>query len=609
MKAGPMQRALKYILIIAGVHCMLSFLWVFWGVNYMFDSPSQPWAALGNSFNSFIMSPFIGVMYFIELLGGRWPNNMPAFISMLVINSLMAAPILYGLFVGIRRLTRWRRKMTAGVAAVLAGVSIFSASTCVSGCSNQQDEVEPLEPMPTKWGPSVTQVSYQDEIGVERVYLIQTPTNLTDSTGILIYYHGANHDENQGMKVFVPLRGWAETNGWIYVSPRDYEIDGLLTEMEKKYGKRDIYLIGASAGGGYIYRCASEKPDRYSGIFLLGPAMWVNSDDPIPFSVPTYIVYGDKDGGNTSRARLLVKKMKEENKPIKSLELDGGHDAPYPDQSWWGDALKFILNKTSNRQPSTTAAQISDHVVIIRESTAYLAARQHPDGSFGEGNMRMITTSFALMLAMRWYIPSIEQERIDGVKAAAWLRQNTPSTDEEKIAVILALSGFYTVSGNPVTRPPHGKEDKTVIQALLDSIKTRKDTVWFDLLCITKLPSDIERPVWATNDNSLMNKYLYPEATFGHETLEDYIRSLVFAAEKRFLDVKAYAEYCMARNKAMTPVQMKNGAFAVQEEGSELSATAAAAMCYAVEDRVAQRFFEFPARKEQTNSAPVTINM
>lgn len=311
---------------------------------------------------------------------------------------------------------------------------------------------------------------------------------------------------------------------------------------------------------------------------------------------------------------LLCAEKRRSPEPSHDTQQSSGGTTP-PSASTSPDRAQPLSNQAEVDAPPHLQSAASTNTIeslplIIRRSIAYLAAAQNADGSLGKGNARIEATSFALMLAMRWYIPSIEQERIDGVKAAAWLRQNTPSTDEEKIAVIVALSGLYTVSGNPVTRPPHGEEDKTVIQALLDSIKTRKDNVWFDLLCITKLPSDIERPSWAANDKWITDKYLYPEATFSRKTLEDYIRSLVFASEKCFVDAKAYGEYRTARDKAMTPVQMKNGAFPVQEEGSELSATAAAAMCYAVEDRVAQRFFEFPARKKADHSsAPGTINM
>ena len=219
-----------------------------------------------------------------------------------------------------------------------------------TGCAKKAPQAETKKPLPTEWGPLVTQVTYEDVVGTERLYLIQTPTDVHESASIMVYYHGANNDENQGMLRFPRLREWTEANGWLYVCPRDYAIDGLLEDLHAKHGKRPVYLVGASAGGGYIYRSVRSDPDRYAGMFLLGPAMRVERDGPLLFSIPTYIVYGDKDGGNTSMARLLVKKMKQEKKPILHLEMDGGHNVAYPNQFWWTNALEFVVGQKAQLQ-------------------------------------------------------------------------------------------------------------------------------------------------------------------------------------------------------------------------------------------------------------------
>lgn len=177
------------------------------------------------------------------------------------------------------------------------------------------------------------------------VYLIQAPAEPAAEAPILIYFHGANHDETQGMTLYPSLKKTLETKGWIYVSPRDYEMENLLTELKAKYGTRKIYLAGASAGAGFIFEEETEHPGRFAGLFLIGPALHVPTPKKGDILCPVYLVFGDQDHGNTERARTVSQALRDNGAQVTSVEIPGGHEAPYPDQSWWYQAFKFVTGE------------------------------------------------------------------------------------------------------------------------------------------------------------------------------------------------------------------------------------------------------------------------
>ena len=90
-------------------------------------------------------------------------------------------------------------------------------------------------------------LSYTMPDGDQNVYLVQSPAQITTNAAIIIYMHGAMHDEKQGMNLFPSMRKILAAKGWILVSPRIYEYDGLLKDVTARFGNHKILLAGASA--------------------------------------------------------------------------------------------------------------------------------------------------------------------------------------------------------------------------------------------------------------------------------------------------------------------------------------------------------------------------
>jgi pimeloyl-ACP methyl ester carboxylesterase len=204
--------------------------------------------------------------------------------------------------------------------------------------------------------PAERAVVYQMPNGKTGLYLVQAPSNVTADAAVLIYYHGYNKPETQGMTLFPALRRWIAERGWIYVSPKDYEIEGLYKEIVSTYGKRRVYLAGASAGGGFAFASARAQPKRYAGLFLIGPALGGRTLRPGEIVVPTYLVFGDQDGDNTVSAHRVIDALVEQGVPVKFDELKGGgHSAPYGDQSWWSNALPFVTGPAAESTNASVA--------------------------------------------------------------------------------------------------------------------------------------------------------------------------------------------------------------------------------------------------------------
>lgn len=202
-------------------------------------------------------------------------------------------------------------------------------------------------PSPAAEVPKEFAVDYALPNGGRGHYLVQAPTNPSPDARLFIYMHGARKDETQGMNLFPILRRQLADKGWILVSPRDYEYDGLTADLATRFGKRRIYLAGASAGARVSFDELCRKPEAYSGVFLIGPALRHQKPPPGRVVVPTFIIYGDEDGPNTDSAALVASELKRQRVPVKEVVIEGdGHEAPYGRQAWWYDALTFVTRET-----------------------------------------------------------------------------------------------------------------------------------------------------------------------------------------------------------------------------------------------------------------------
>ena len=194
-------------------------------------------------------------------------------------------------------------------------------------------------------------VTYVDTNGVTHVYLVQEPLArpIPPDAPILIYMHGAGGKEEQGMRTLFPgLRALLNTRGWIYVCPRDEEYTGLRRDLAKRYGKRTLYLAGASAGGRSVFWEALREPALYSGLILMCPAVVretipvaVKSDAHV-LPMPLWMICGERDMYYAATCRFLQSVMKDRRQAVYYHEIPGGnHDDPCR-MIRWADALRFI---------------------------------------------------------------------------------------------------------------------------------------------------------------------------------------------------------------------------------------------------------------------------
>lgn len=222
--------------------------------------------------------------------------------------------------------------------------------------------------------PAEKTVEYRDAAGRQRVYLVQESTNQLSATNspILIYMHGAGGMEEQGMKLFPRLRHILNAKGWIFVCPRNNEYVGLRADLEKRYGKRKIFLSGASLGGKMTLTELVSDRGAYSGIILMCAAVSKEEiggfTDDLP-AVPIWIVCGEKDAAYVEGSRALDKFLRDKSRPVFYHEIPGGnHDDPCFKIDW-DRAIEFMESgtagrgetaKTGERQPMKPAgAQLS----------------------------------------------------------------------------------------------------------------------------------------------------------------------------------------------------------------------------------------------------------
>jgi hypothetical protein len=199
--------------------------------------------------------------------------------------------------------------------------------------------------------PEFKKQTYKDGEGKEHIYLVQEPSAdpIPKDGCVLIYLHGAAGKEEQGMDVeiykgsFGRLRKLMNERGWVYVCPRDYKLEGLRKDLEKRYGKRKLFLAGASAGGDAVYRGARGTKGVYSGIIFVSPAITktVRETGRAVFDAPVWMVCSAREHASWG-CRPLAYEWKNKKKRFNYVELPGSdHDASV-EQIEWEKAIDFV---------------------------------------------------------------------------------------------------------------------------------------------------------------------------------------------------------------------------------------------------------------------------
>lgn len=198
--------------------------------------------------------------------------------------------------------------------------------------------------------PAASVERYEDQRGRQHVFLMQapSPSQINSNSVIFLYIHGAGGLEEQGMNIFPKLRRLLSRMESIYVCPRDYEYDCLLAELHGRFGDRPVYLCGASAGGRSALAEAVRRPEDYSGLVLLGPAVLPDSDllasvTRLPF--PVYMRCGEQDIAYARTCNAIQRRLTKSGGRVFYEIIPGGdHDSPCRNVDW-ADVMRFLTGR------------------------------------------------------------------------------------------------------------------------------------------------------------------------------------------------------------------------------------------------------------------------
>jgi len=230
-------------------------------------------------------------------------------------------------------------------------------------------------------------------------YLVQAPPG--EASAILIYLHGHYADEYQGMTLgsyndaFGKLRRECLARNWAYVTAwyggntwmgpcGEAGLVDLIGILKARWPGWPVYLCGGSMGGTSTLIFAVRQPELLNGVIALCPSADIQayhafsaaSENPTLHNIaaaialhyqageraldeelaarsallhadrltmPVYVSHGAADGlipiGPT---RALAKRLQDQGRPVKYVEIDGGdHDSPVV-QVNWAEALDFV---------------------------------------------------------------------------------------------------------------------------------------------------------------------------------------------------------------------------------------------------------------------------
>jgi len=235
-------------------------------------------------------------------------------------------------------------------------------------------------------------------------YLVQAPEG--DPAAILIYLHGHYGDEYQGMALgsysdaFGKLRRECLVRKWAYVTAwyggntwmgpvAEAGVVDLIGVLKARWPNRPVYLCGGSMGGSSALVFAIRRPELLSGVVALCPAADIHAyyafasepgnevlrniaaairlhyqasgrslDEELlarsallhadRLTMPVYLSHGAADALiPVEPTRALAKRLQEQGRPVKYVEIEGGdHDSPVV-QVNWSQALDLVAGRVN----------------------------------------------------------------------------------------------------------------------------------------------------------------------------------------------------------------------------------------------------------------------
>lgn len=210
---------------------------------------------------------------------------------------------------------------------------------------------------------------------------------------------------------------------------------------------------------------------------------------------------------------------------------------------------------------------------------------QNTDGSWGAEGAQQLATAFSLISFLRHGETDHSEKFGKAIsRAHTWLTASRPITDRERVVTAIALSDYITVHyrwhSDKEAEAPSAHIQK--IRDCINDISPQCDEMWKDLLRVSRLPKEIERPLDRVTLRSIWDKYLDREPSVSPSALDEYLL-LHLCSEARFhRGGKKWSDW----NREFAPIMARNqeadGLFPCNPKGDRIAATGISVMSLTV---------------------------
>lgn len=196
---------------------------------------------------------------------------------------------------------------------------------------------------------------------------------------------------------------------------------------------------------------------------------------------------------------------------------------------------------------------------------------QNEDGSWGTPSSQLLATPLVFMA----YLGSAETEKSEKYgstvsRARKWILGASPTSHEERIATILALTEYVLLTKLP---DDTATIDHERIRKLLGAVSPRENDPWTDLISRHRLPPSIPRPSWAQPTKELKAKWETAELNLAPASPLDYLELRLAGLARFQRGGKSWTDF---NNQAMPALiaRQANGYFQSGSEDDKYACTA-----------------------------------
>lgn len=198
---------------------------------------------------------------------------------------------------------------------------------------------------------------------------------------------------------------------------------------------------------------------------------------------------------------------------------------------------------------------------------AYLTSSQASDGHWSYGPAAIQATALSLSAFLRMGETVTSHRYGQHVsKAYDWLVKAKPATEQDRIAMIVALSDFYNLHRTPAAAEK--------VQNLLASLGTADVGAWGDFLSYTRLPAGATRPPSLAKVKDTDVKYKHRALNAVPESVDGYLQMYLTSHAKYRTGGKTWTAHQRTYTPLLIARQCNDGAFPSENEMDRPVATA-----------------------------------